>query len=69
MLVRFRILPGNCRDGLKIYAKTCCSGPLCWYFCWYRKAKRAAANFAIPNDGIEQGGPQNDGAGANPKQI
>jgi hypothetical protein len=33
-----------------------CSGPLCWYFCWYRQVKRAAANFAILNDGIEQMG-------------
>ena len=28
-----------------------------------------AANFAIPNDGIEQMARRNDGAGANPKQI
>ena len=28
-----------------------------------------AANFAIPNDGIEQMARSNDGAGANPKQI
>ncbi|WGS19912.1 MULTISPECIES: hypothetical protein [unclassified Bradyrhizobium] len=54
---------------MKIQAKAHCSDPLCWYFCWYRQAKRAAANFAIPNDGIEQMARKNDGAGANPKQI
>jgi hypothetical protein len=55
---------------LKNQAKAHCSGPLCWYFCWYRQAKRAAANFAIPNDGIEQMARKNDGAvGANPQQI
>jgi hypothetical protein len=54
---------------LKIQAKAHRSGPLCWYFCWYRQAKRAAANFAIPNNGIEQMARKNDGAGADPKQI
>jgi hypothetical protein len=55
-MVRFRIFPESCRDELKIQAKAHCSGPLCWYFCWYRQVKRAAANFAILNDGIEQMG-------------
>ena len=40
-----RISPDDCHDVLKIQAKTHCSRPLCWYFCWYRQAKRAAANF------------------------
>lgn len=34
-------------------AKTYCSRPLCWYFCWYRQAKSRPANFDIPNEGIE----------------
>jgi hypothetical protein len=46
-MVRFRISRDNCRDALKIKAKAHCSRPLCWYFCWYRQAKRAAANFDI----------------------
>jgi hypothetical protein len=50
---------------LKIQAKAHCSRPLCWY----RQAKRAAANFVIPNDGFEQMARKNDGAGANTKQI
>jgi len=46
------------------------SRPVCWYFCWHREIKTIAANFAIPNDGIEQMARKNGGAvGANPQQI
>jgi hypothetical protein len=38
-------------------------------FVWHREIKTIAANFAIPNDGIEQMARKNDGAGATPKQI
>lgn len=34
-------------------AKAHCSGPLCWYFCWYREPK-VRGEFDIPNEGIEQ---------------
>ena len=34
-----------------------------------RNIKTIAANFAIPNDGIEQMARKSDGAGATPKQI
>jgi hypothetical protein len=47
---------------LKIQAKAHCSRPLCWYFCWYRQAKRTAANFDIPNERIEQMARKNGGA-------
>jgi hypothetical protein len=50
---------------MKIYAKAHCGRPLCWYFCWYRQAKRAAANFAIPERGKGADGLQEDGASAN----
>lgn len=34
-------------------AKAHCSGPLCWYFCWYREPK-VRGEFDIPNERIEQ---------------
>jgi hypothetical protein len=54
-MVRFRISRENCRDALLIQAQAHCSRPLCWYFCWYRQAKRAAANFDIPNEELSAG--------------
>ncbi|WP_426409660.1 hypothetical protein [Bradyrhizobium ganzhouense] len=39
---------------MKIQAQAHCNHPLCWYLCWYRQAKHAAANFDIPDEGIKR---------------
>jgi hypothetical protein len=43
---------------IEIQAKADCSRQLCWHFCWYRQAKRAAADFDIPDEEFSAGMPR-----------
>jgi hypothetical protein len=57
------------RGAFKTHVKDRGSRPFCWYFLLVIERQTFTANFAIPNEGIEQMTRKNDGACAKPKQV